>query len=289
MIPFDLTLVAGGKEKKLRFALVNHPKLTPLLVAITTFTGLSQNALYGESTTLHLQGEIRVKGHSTIRLENAYAPADVFSQDAFPIALAVQSSFMRLYTNTTEAPAVEGISLRVESTPGRQSFTIDSAWLEKTEARPGESVHVRVLLRPYRGPARVADLTVRVPEQSAPGTVLRVLVSDADWLNRSTRGFSLPGIGVLFPPSDSGLEQLISVINRERHNDRVYAGLFAPAPSLVWTDKEMPNIPLSQVNVLDGRPGPGGIQYFRESLASEDSLALGGPVAGVISLSLTVR
>jgi hypothetical protein len=285
MIPLDLTLVSGGAEKKLHFELVNHPKLTPLLVAITTFSGLSQNVLYGEGTTLHLQGEIRIKGHTSVRLENTFAPGDVFSPDAFPIAIGVQNSFVRLYTNTLEAPAVEGISLRVESAPGRHSFTIESAWLEKSEAHPGENVRVRVLLRPYRGEARVAELTVRVPEQIAPGTAVRVLVSDADWLNRSSRGFVFFGA----PAVDGGLEQLITLLNRERRNDRLYAGLFVPAPTLIWADKEMPNVPLSQINILDGRPNPGSVQVLRESLASEDSVGLGGPVAGVISLNLTVR
>ena len=76
---------------------------------------------------------------------------------------------------------------------------------------------------------------------------------------------------------------------KERRNDRVYAGLFLPAPTLLWADKEMPNVPLSQINVLDGRPNPGSVQVLRESLASEDSVALGGPVTGVISLNLSVR
>jgi hypothetical protein len=285
MIPLDLTLISGGSEKKLHFELVNHPKLTPLLVAITTFSGLTQNAFYGEGTTLHLQGEIRMKGHSSVRLENTYAPGDVFSPDAFPIVLGVQNSFTRLFTNTLEAPVIEGISFRVESSPGRHSFTIESAWLEKSEAHPGENVRVRVLLRPYRGESRVAELTVRVPEQIASGTNVRVLVSDADWLNRTSHGFAFFGA----PAVDGGLEQLITLLNRERRNDRLYAGLFVPAPTLIWADKEMPNVPLSQINILDGRPNPGSVQILRESLASESSVALGGPVSGVISLNLTVR
>jgi len=28
-------------------------------------------------------------------------------------------------------------------------------------------------------------------------------------------------------------------------------------------DKEMPNVPLSQINIVDGRPGPGSVQILR--------------------------
>jgi hypothetical protein len=285
MVPLDLTLQTAGGAKTLHFELVNHPKLTPLLVALTTFSGLTQNSLYGEGTTLHLSGEIRLQGHAPVQIENTFAPGDSLSPDGLPIALSMQNVFTRLFTNTFEPAKVEHISLRVESVPGRKSFTIESAWLEKGEAAPGETLRVRVLLRPYRGPSRVEETTVRVSEQIARGTNLRILVSDADLLNRASRGFAFAGAG----SGPTGLDQLIALLNRERRNDRLYVGLFAPSPTLLWDDKELPNIPLSQINVVDGRPTPGTVQILRESLAGESSIPLGGPVSGVISLNLQIR
>jgi hypothetical protein len=285
MVPLDLTLQTAGGAKTLHFELVNHPKLTPLLVALTTFSGLTQNSLYGEGTTLHLSGEIRLQGHAPVQIENTFAPGDSLSPDGLPIALTMQNVFTRLFSNTYEPAKVERISLRVESVPGRKSFTIESAWLEKGEAALGEALRVRVLLRPYRGPSRVEETTVRVPEQIARGTSLRILVSDADLLNRASRGFAFAGAG----SGPTGLDQLIALLNRERRNDRLYVGVFAPSPTLLWEDKELPNIPLSQINVVDGRPTPGTVQILRESLAGESSIPLGGPVSGVISLNLQIR
>jgi hypothetical protein len=289
MIPLDLTFVRSGAEKKLHFEIVNHPKLTPLLVALTTFNGVNQNNFYGEGTTLHLTGEIRLKGHVPVQVETTVAPTDTMAPDSLPIALAVQNAFGRLFTNTYEIPTVEHVALRVDSLPGRQSFVVDSAWLEKGEAAPGENLKVRVLLRPYRGPARIEQTTVHVPDQMARGTALRVMVSDADWMNRASRGFTFGGFGGGAAGGPEGLDQLISLINRERHNDRLYVGLFVPAPTMVWDDKELPNVPLSQVNVVDGRPAPGSVQVLRESLASESSILLGGPVSGLITLNLQIR
>jgi hypothetical protein len=285
MIPVDLTLSFGGAEKKLHFEMVNHPKLTPLLMGLTVFNGLTQNSLYGEGTTLHLSGEVVVHGHAPVQIENTFAPGDSFSPDGLPIALNIQSVFARLFTNTRETPVFDRIALRVESVPGRQSFSIESAWLEKGEAAPGETLRVRVLLRPYRGAARVEETTVRVPDQASRGTTLRVLVTDGDLLNRASRGFSFSGAG----GSSAGLDQLIALLNRERRNDRLYVGLFAPTPTILWDDKELPNVPLSQINVIDGRPTPGTVQILRESLASESSIPLGGPVSGIISLNLQIR
>jgi hypothetical protein len=285
MIPLDLSLRASNSEKKLHFEIVDHPKLTPLLVALTTFNGLTQNSVYGEGTTLHLTGEIRLQGHPAVEIENTFAPGDSLTPDGFPIALTMQSVFTRLFSNTFEPAKVDRISLRVDSVPGRKSFTIESAWLEKGEAAPGETVRVRALLRPYRGAPQIQETTVRVPDQVSRGSTLRVLVTDGEMLNRASRGFAFAGaVG-----GPAGLDQLISLLNRERRNDRLYVGLFVPAPTLLWDDKELPNIPLSQLNIVDGRPGPGSVQVLRESLASEASLPLGGPVSGVISLNLQIR
>jgi len=286
MIPMDLTLAVGGADKKLHFEMVNHPRLTPLLVALTTLNGLVQNSLYGEGTTLHVTGAIQLKNHAAVQIENTFAPGDALLPDGLPIALTMQSIFTRLFANTFEPAGVEHISLRVESAPGRHSFTIESAWLEKGEAAPGETLRVRVLLRPYRGTPRIEETTIRVPDQVARGTTLRLLVSDADMLNRASHGFAAaPGGG----GPTTGLDQLIALLNRERRNDRLYVGLFAPSPTMLWDDKELPNVPLSEINIIDGRPAPGSVQILRESLASESSIPLGGPVAGVISLNLPIR
>ena len=287
MIPLDLSFVSGATEKKLHFELVNHPKLTPILVALTTFNGINQNALYGEGTTLHLTGEIRLQGHTPVQIENTFAPGDSLMPDSLPIVIVVQNAFARLFSNNYEVPNVEHISLRVESLPGHKSYAIDSAWLERGEAAPGENLKVRVLLRPYRGTARIEETTVHIPDQVSRGTVLRILVSDADWLNRASRGFNAPGMPGA--PGPEGLDQLIALLNRERRNDRLYVGLFLPAPTLVWDDKELPNVPLSQINMIDGRPAPGTVQILRESLASESSVPMGGPVSGLISLNLQIR
>src|SRR3984893_13306518 len=228
MIPLELTLSVAGAEKQLHFQLVNHPRLTPILVALTTFSGLTQNSLYGEGTTLHLSGEIQLKNHAPVQIENTFAPGDALSPDGLPIAVTMQSIFARLFANNFEATAIERVSLRVESVPGRHSFTIERAWLEKGEAAPGETLRVRVLLRPYRGPAHVEETTVHVPDQVTRGTTLRLLVSDADMLNRASRGFAAAGAS-----ASASLDQLIALLNRERRNDRLYVGLFAPSPTML--------------------------------------------------------
>ena len=285
MIPMELTTKSPLGTKTVRAQIVNHPKLTPLLVGITAFNSITQNIVYGETTTLKMNADIKLQGHAPVHIENTYAPNDALSPDSMPVAVAVMGTFMRLFNNAFEKVNVEEISVNVESVPGRQSFTIESAWLEKGEAAPGEILRLRVLLQPYRGTPRIEETSVRVPDQVLRGSTLRLMVSDADWMNRASRGFAAAG-GQGGP---EGLDPLISLINKERRNDRLYVGLFVPSPTMLWDDKELPNVPLSQINAVDGRPAPGSVQVLRESLASEVSVPMSGPVTGIISLNLPIR
>jgi hypothetical protein len=290
MIPMELTTHSAFGEKTIHAELVSHPKLTPLLMALTTLNGLTQNIVYGEGTTLKLNAEIRLKGHAPVQIENTFAPGDTLNPDGMQVAMSVMNVFTRLFTNQFEAVHVENVSVHVESVPGRQSYSIESAWLEKGEAAPGETLRLRVLVRPYRGAARIEETSIKIPDQIARGTTLRVMVSDADWMNRASHGFAgAIGPGAAGQGSPAGIDPLIALINRERRNDRLYVGLFAPSPTMLWDDKELPNVPLSQINAIDGRPAPGTVQILRESLAMEASMPMSGPVTGIISLNLPVR
>ena len=86
-----------------------------------------------------------------------------------------------------------------------------------------------------------------------------------------------------------GLEELIELINRERHNDRLYATLLQSTPTVLVEDKEMPNIPLSAINVLNQRQNPGNARLLWQSTAGEWSVAMHQVITGQHILTITVK
>jgi len=283
MIPMEVELVTPAAHKNFHFEVIESPQLTPLLVALSTFNGIVANPAYGEGSTLSLDGAIELKGHTPVKLENLFAPTDSPMPTGIGVALSVQSAFARIYSNPYELPRVENIKLRVTAMSERRWAMIDSAWVEKSEVRPGETVAVKVLLRPYRGAPFIQEIPITIPAQSARGQV-QLLVSDAETLNRDGRFFAGAGQSQL-----PGLEELIKLINRERQNDRLYAALFQPTPTLLVEDKEMPNAPLSEINVLDQRQNPGGARLLYQSKSGEWSVEMHQVIAGQHTLTITVK
>jgi hypothetical protein len=283
MIPMDVTLTTPLAEKKFHFEVIESPQLTPVLVALATFNGIVSNPAYGEGFTLQLDGSIEMKGHTPVHLEDLFAPSDAPVPAGFFVATAVQGAFTRIYSNPYELPKIDRIQLHVTTLAERRWATIDNAWIEKNEVQPGETVSVKVLLRPYRGAPFIQEIPITIPSQAARGS-LQLVVSDADTLNRNVQSLANTTQGQL-----PGLEELIKLMNRERQNNRLYATLLQPTPTLLVEDKEMPNAPVSEISVLDQRQNPGGSRVLWQSKAGEWSVEMNRVIAGEHALTITVK
>ncbi len=283
MIPLEMTLVTPGGKKQLHFNLMDDRRLTPLLVGITTLNSIIGTPAYSEGSTLRLTGNIEIEGHSPVRFDNMFAPSEIMIPEGFFVANMVQSGFMSIFTNPYEQPHVNKINLQVECLPERRWAVIDGAWSEKSEVHPGETISVKVLLRPYRGAPVIQEVPLTIPVQAARGN-LRIQVSDAEALNRMSRFLTAASQGQL-----TGLEELIQLVNRQRRNDRIYVTLLQPNPTLMVEDKELPNVPLSAINVLDHRRTPGGAMLLGESVAGEWSVDMNQVITGQQYVTITVK
>jgi len=282
MIPVDLTVVTPAGEKHFHSEMFSNPKLTPLLMGLIAFNGLTQNTAYGEGSTMKLSGDIDISGHSPVSLEDMYAPTDQFVPDGTFVASSVQTTFTRIFSNPYEMPKIDKVSLRVEAIPDRRVASILNAWSEVSEAQPGDPVTIKVLLRPYRGTPMIRDVPITIPPQATRGSTLRVQVSDADSLNR------IPNL-VAAQGRLGGLDQLISLLNRERRNNQLYVTLLKPTPTLLVEDKELPDAPLSQINVLDQKRLPGNSALLRESTAGEWSVPMDEIISGSTSVFIKIK
>jgi len=284
LIPMELSLDTPVAHRDFHFELADTPKLTPLLVGLVAYNGLTSNTAYGEGTTLRLSGDIDIAGHSSVHLANMFAPSDASVPDATFVAMNVQTLFTRIFTNPYEIPRIDHIRLKLESTPDRHTTSIDGAWTDKSEAAPGDTVNVKVMLRPFRGTPSLQNVAIAIPQQADSGTTLRIQVSDASSLNRTTHA------GTAGANSDlGGLDQLIHVLNTERRNNQLYVTLLNPTPTVLVEDKELPNAPLSALNVLDPHRGNSGPIVLRESVAGEWSVTTDSVVSGAVFLTIHIK
>lgn len=283
MIPLDVTLDTPSEQKNYHFEVIESPQLTPTLVAAAAYNGIIGSPAYGEGPMLQMSGAIDLKGHTPVKLEDLFVPIDPATPAAFYLATEVQAAFSRIYSNPYELPQIERIELRVNNLPERRSAGIEGAWIERSLVHPGETLNVKVLLRPYRGEPFIQSVPVTIPAQTARGT-LQLVISDAEFLNRNVQSLASTSQGQL-----TSLEQLIQLLNRERHNDRLYATLLQPTPTVFVEDKEMPNVPASAISVLDQRQTSDGARLLWQSTAGQWSVPMHQVITGQHMLTLTVK
>ncbi len=83
MIPLDVTLDTPSEQKKYHFEVIESAQLTPTLVAAAAYNGIIGSPAYSEGSTLQLEGDIELKGHTPVRLDDLFAPADQTTPAAF--------------------------------------------------------------------------------------------------------------------------------------------------------------------------------------------------------------
>ncbi|HLV94081.1 MAG TPA: hypothetical protein VKS44_02730 [Candidatus Acidoferrales bacterium] len=283
MIPMEVSLQTPAGTQDFHLQVIESRELTPILVALAAYNGIVGTPAYGEGSTLQLNGSIQIKGHTSVKVDDLFAPTDAPIPSGIMVALAVEGAFSRIYSNPYESPQIDGIHLRVTTLAERRWARIENAWVGKSEVHPGETLAVKVLLRPYRGAPVIREIPVRIPEEVNRGK-LQLVVSDADWVNRNLELVTATSEGQL-----PGLEELIKLVNRTRQNDRLYATLLQPTPTLLVEDKELPNAPISEINVLNQRQNPGSTRLLGQSTAGEWSVEMHQVIAGEHALTITVK
>jgi hypothetical protein len=283
MIPMDVDLETAAGTENFHLQVIENRQLTPILVALSAYNSIVGTPAYGEGSTLQLDGSIQIKGHTPVKMDDLFAPTDVPVPSGMMVALAVEGAFSRIYSNPYESPDIAGIHLHVTTLAERRWARIENAWVGKSEVHAGDTLDVKVLLRPYRGAPVIREIPIRIPEEVAHGR-LQLVVSSADWVNRNLEIVTATSEGQL-----PGLEELIRLVNRTRQNDRLYATLLQPTPTLLVEDKELPNAPVSEINVLNQRQNPGDTRLLWQSTAGEWSVEMHQVIAGEHSLTITVK
>lgn len=281
MIPVTLNLHATGRDRTLRFEVLNNARLTPAVMMAAVFNGIQGNNDYGEDVTFRVKGAIEISGHPRLEIGNMYAPAEGGTPTGQQIAAWVGERFSRIFDNPYERPDILGVTLNVDLIRERRWAKLETARTDVTEARPGEEIMVETVVRPYRGERIVRQIPIRIPT-SAPRGTLRILVSDGDTLDRMRR------MGTPMARKYD-LASTIAMLNKEHANSSIYVSLLQSNPQAVVEDKVMPALPLSVMNVMDGMRGTQDMVVTAESSIEEASTSLDYVVSGAKVLTVAVR
>jgi hypothetical protein len=245
MIPVKVNLhTSRDRTETFSYEVANDSFLTPLLLNITVFNTItSSERVLGEST-IAVQGEIRIKGQDTVKIDRRFSASNSAILAAGSIAAPVGS----LLTSGFDDVQLDGITLDISSSETKYAGTLERITLDRTEVRRGEKVEVQAYVRTESGKQFVQRIPLQIPEDAALGQLL-VFVGDGGSLQEASPS-------KIFVPQD--LSQLVRAINTVKKSDRLYVKLFRITPGAVIGTSELPNLPPSVVATLNSDRTSGG-------------------------------
>jgi hypothetical protein len=288
MIPVDVTVRSHTdgdsvlKEKDLHFNVFVHQKWTPYLMMVTLFNSIEGLNDFAEESTYRLSGQIELEGHPDLSLSTMLAPSELPVPAPMLLAGWWGDKFNRLFLNSVQMPKLKRVNATIDLLPERRIATIENAWVAKSEVEAGAEVPVKVFLRPYRGERIERDFTVKLPAGLSKGDH-RILLSDADTLNRMQSAAGMMNRFIDLP-------QMVSLINQERSNNKLYVSLIQQRPTIYSEDKTLPSLPASVQNVMQtGRTASRSMMSSAESASEEMAIPFAQVISGSYSLRITVK
>ena len=244
MIPCHVTVknLATGQEHAYRYEMISQRLLTaPLLHSVAVESVGATEGLTGDSMVA-VNAEVRIAGQAKpVTMENLYFESGEIGTGFMEVAQRVSL----LMNNPFEAVRLEGFEIRADVRPGRHTATIDSITAEKRSVKAGETVHLKVNLRPYESSEIVSvPLDVEAPESLPEGHAFMVTASD------SVTGRLLDRMAnpALFRPEN--LAQLLALIERREDNRDIVLRVTMPSLGVSLHGETLPNLPPSLMNII---------------------------------------
>lgn len=265
-IPLRVTLTsAQGQRRDLRVTLAVDPFFTPLLGFVAVGSAISTYERDLGANTYAVRGRMTVRGHGPVEID------DVFTGDsaAAGVASTVMVPLAALLTNDREPVQIDDIAVDVRAHEAPRTVSIERAWIDTVEVRPGRPATLKVLLRPRYGADDLRTVVIDVPAHASGP--LTVVVADAP---RATQFEERDGRSA--PPAS--VRQIIGQINRLRRSNRLYVRVYSGAAGAVIGGEPLPALPNSIRTVVEGDRGGSQTSLSGAPIASWEF-----PVDGVVS------
>jgi hypothetical protein len=239
--------------------------LAPLTYSVLT-NSVDMEGELPEELTADLTARVEVEGHPPVTIKDTFSGSS-FSGGRAPIALFTPiSSVVGLMTyNTYKQVRINRIECETRITPGRRTAEIEAIELESDVLSPGDTLHVSLFVRPYKGLRQRLRVSLKLPGDLPEGNYTAVVCDDltnARFELRDNPNWSNP----------QSLEQVFEALAVQTAAKRTTLVVRVPLPAVgvAVAGKSLPNLPPSMVHIL-GNARRTGAQTISGALVSRQS------------------
>ena len=207
--------------------------------------------------TVAIDTKIRIADHPALNT-NELTYKNVFSTSGSPgfAAFRALNSMQNLMLNPFSRLKVEDITVDVKIKDKRNTAVIEGLRIEKDEYRPGETIDVSVILRPYLENPIVQKAKITIPKKTPQGRVV-LLVSSG----QSYDSWQRQRAPLNFQPRN--LNQMVKLLQKGESNLDLILEIYVPKVGMTVQGEEFPDLPVSMLSVMNTQTQLGEGGYTR--------------------------
>jgi len=275
MIPIKLRFSAAGKDHTHNIRVARDPAMSPRFVAMGLASLLGNRITAGSRGTLRVQARLQADNLPAVTLDRWYS-AESNSRLAVEPAIDIARVFSWLWAETWGKPPV--LSLEIDAVWSEEPVGeyVDLVTLDRSRARPGETVRGSVGILGPLGTKRTVGFDLKIPSEFA-GQRVDVVVG-------SSEGFDeIEGLLDGAPQIESRSE-LVAWLNRQRDSRALRVGLVVDGLRVGDSRRPLVQVPGSRGLTLSGQTS----QLRRGAVVQEEVIQQGVDIRGWSTVSLDV-
>ena len=272
-VRIDLTR-GGGAPRRFEFRVARDRAFTPLMLYVAMLNVMASFERQAGALSLDVDASIAIAGRPPLTvsgLSSGDAPSlGATALVAGPVAL--------LESNPYERVKIDRIDVKVTASERLRAWSLDRAWLDNPRPRSGETVHLKVALRPHQGDVVVHTVPVAIPAY-ARGRMSVVVSCGADLAQAEQRE-------TRWPAESGDLGQLITVLGRTPRNNVFYVRLVAEDPGAVVAGRRLPALPPAALAVYRANREDGGTIALSDATIGQWTILTDGVASGARTITV---
>jgi hypothetical protein len=240
LIPCRIAITEPEGKREYAYECLQHEFFTPMLFGTAVFESLLAHRELPREHTLRYSIEIAFKDLGVFRSSNISSQSG-----AFAVASDAMMPTGALLDNDFGKAKVERMSVEIAIEPKAHAATIERAELSCNRVKPGETLEVRVLWRPYRESSVAQSYTLKLPDDLPEGNYELTVCSSRGHLA------ALSGERPYLFRAES-MKQMLDAMNyiARFQDDHVYLRLGLPTGGLSVGKDTMPEMPSFRRRIL---------------------------------------
>lgn len=254
MIPASFEVVDETRKIQRSFncKIVDHPDLTPQLLAATTMSAVDATHQYAGPYVAKVESKLEAEGIEPLVRHDRFG-SNIAAHSILEMLMgmmggsSVGGSIYRnasaITSNDFEKASLKSFKVKITIEDGHKTATLDRVYVEKPFAAPGEQVKVMAVVKPYNQEARTETLSFQIPRDAPDGNLV-IGVAGGDQID-----YVRHRIGLADPEPES-LKQIVDEIRKQGRGDEINLVVGLNAQTLLMNGVKIPDPPSHWAKVL---------------------------------------